>query len=405
MSAAGDPGTAGDPGAGRGTRRLRVLWLVKGLGIGGAERLLVAGAGARDEAGFAIEAAYVVPVKSQLVGDLEERGVPVTCLGGGRPGAWVPRLRALLVSGRFDVVHVHSPLLAGTTRLAVRTLPKRRRPAIVTTEHNGWSTFTLTTRLLNAFTAPLDDATIAVSEETRASMWWPGTRRRTAVLVHGVDLDTLRSARRHRAAVRRQLGLVDDDVAVMTVANYREQKAWPDLLAAARAVIDRGLPVRFVTVGQGPLQAEIEALHRRLELGDRVLLLGRRDDVPSLLAAADVFVLASTYEGYPLAVMEALGAGLPVVATAVGGVVDAVGPDSGVLVPPGRPDLLAEAVARVATDPGERARLAAGAARAGDAYDVATAVAATETIYRRIAPPAATERPAPTRRRARRSGT
>lgn len=376
---------ASQPGARRGEPPVRVLWLVKGLGPGGAERLLVAAAGAHDRAAFAIEAAYVVPEKSHLVAELEAKGVPVTCLGGARRGAWAPRLRALVASGRFDVVHVHSPLLAGVARLAARSVPRRRRPAMVTTEHNGWSTFALPTRLLNAFTAPLDDAAIAVSEQTRASIWWPRTRRRTQVVVHGVDLVALRAAGAERAAARRDLGLAEGDMAVLTVANYRRQKAWPDLLAAARAVADRGLAVRFLAVGQGPLKAEITALHRRLELAGYVQLLGRRDDVPRLLAAADLFVLASTYEGYPLAVMEALAAGVPVVATAVGGVVDAVRPGAGVLVPPGRPDLLADAVARLATDPVERARLAAGAASAGDAYDIGVAVTAAEAVYRRLA--------------------
>lgn len=376
---------AGEPGARRGDPLVRVLWLVKGLGLGGAERLLVAAADTHDRAAFAIEAAYVVPAKSHLVAELEAKGVPVTCLGGGARGAWVPRLRALVASGRFDVVHVHSPLLAGVARLAARTVPHRRRPGVVSTEHNAWSTFALPTRLLNALTAPLDDAAMAVSEETRASIWWPRTRRRTPVVVHGVNLAALRAAGAERDAVRRELGLSDGDVAALTVANYRRQKAWPDLLAAARAVADRGLPVRFLAVGQGPLEAEVTALHRRLDLEGHVQLLGRRDDVPRLLAAADLFVLASAYEGYPLAVMEALAAGVPVVGTTVGGVVDAVGPGAGILVPPGRPDLLADAVSRLAADPVERARLAAGAAAAGDAYDIGVAVTAAEAVYRRLA--------------------
>ncbi len=386
---------AGGAGARRDERPLRVLWLVKGLGIGGAERLLVAAAGAHDRAAFAIEAAYVVPAKAQLVGDLEAKGVAVTCLGGGRRGAWVPRLRALVASGRFDVVHAHSPLVAGVARLATRTVPLRRRPLVVTTEHNGWSTFALPTRLLNAVTVALDDATIAVSEESRASMWWPRTRRRTAVVSHGIDLAEVRAAARHGGAVRRELGIGDDEVVAVTVANYREQKAWPDLLAAARTVIDRGIPVRFVTVGQGPLEAEITALHGRLGLGERVLLLGRRDDVPRILAAADLFVLASTYEGKPLAVMEALGAGVPVVATAVGGTIEAVDSANGVLVPPNRPDLLADAVARLATDPVERARLAAGAAASGDTYDVSVTVRVAEDLYRRVVAGRRVGRPEP----------
>lgn len=361
---------------------VRVLWLVKGLGIGGAERLLVAAAGVHDRAAFAIEAAYVVPVKDTLVPDLAARGVPATCLGGGRPGAWVLRLRSLLAGGRYDVVHVHSPLVAGAARLAARSV--RPRPRVVTTEHNRWATFALPTRLLNAVTAPLDDATLAVSEETRASMWWRRLRREAQVVVHGVDLDGLRAAGAERDAVRRQLGLGPDEVAVLTVANYRAQKAWPVFLEAARLVLDRGLPVRFLAVGQGPLEAEVRALHERLGLGAGVALLGRRLDVPRLLAAADLFTLASTYEGYPVAVMEALGAGVPVVATAVGGVVDAVPATAGVLVPPGQPQRLADALAGVVADPVRRRALAAGARAAGDRYDVRHVVAAVEDVYRRV---------------------
>ncbi|HET7486617.1 MAG TPA: glycosyltransferase [Acidimicrobiales bacterium] len=362
---------------------VRVLWLVKGLSIGGAERLLVAAAGVHDRAAFAIEAAYVVPAKDALVPDLEARGVRVTCLGGGPAGAWVPRLRRLVASGRFDVVHAHSPLLAGVARLAVRTL--RPRPRMVTTEHNAWGTFALPTRLLNGLTAPLDDATLAVSEEARASMWWPGARRRTQVVIHGVDLEAVRAAAGERDATRAALGVEAGQVVVLTVANYRAQKAWPVFLEAARLVLDRGLPVRFLAVGQGPLEADVAAEHARLGLGDRVALLGRRDDVPRLLGAADVFTLASHYEGLPVAVMEALAAGVPVVATAVGGMPHAVGPDAGILVPPGRPDALAAAVADLAGDAGRRARLAAGARAAGQAFDVRRAVAAVEAVYRELA--------------------
>lgn len=364
---------------------VRVLWLVKGLGVGGAEQLLVAAAGVHDRTAFSIEAAYVLPWKDALVARLEACGVPVTCLGaGGHRRAWVLRLRALLVSGRFDVVHAHSPLVAGVARLTARTVARRRRPRVMTTEHNGWSTFAVPTRLLNALTVPLDDATLAVSEQTRSSMWWPRTRRRTEVVVHGVDLAGLRAARAERQAVRDELGIGPDEVAVLTVANYRRQKGWPDLLAAARLVADRGLPVRFLGVGQGPLEAEVREHHRRLGLEGRMTLLGRRDDVPRLMAAADVFALASAYEGYPVAVMEALGAGLPVVATAVGGIVEAVGDGAGVLVPPGRPDLLAEALARVVADPTLRSGLASAAAVAGDRYDIRAAVAHVERLYRRL---------------------
>src|SRR5690606_6967933 len=127
-----------------------------------------------------------------------------------------------------------------------------------------------------------------------------------------------------RAAVRADLQVRDDEVAVFTVANLRRQKAYPDLLQAASRALEREPRLRFFAVGQGPLRAELERLHAQLELGDRFRFLGYRDDVERLLAGADLVVMASVFEGFPLAVMEALAAGVPVVATRVGGVPEAI---------------------------------------------------------------------------------
>lgn len=365
-------------------RRLRVLWLIKGLGPGGAERLLVSAAGAHDHARFELHVAYVVPAKDHLVPALSSAGVEVHPLGivGDRPYSWIRRLRRLLRTGAYDVVHLHSPLVAGVARLLARTLPRRARPRIVTTEHNAWSTFALPTRILNALTWHLDDAHLAVSEEVRSSVRPRRSADATEVVVHGVDVRALILARSERAQARSALGVDEAEALIGTVANYRAQKAYPDLLTAARAVLDVDPRVRFVAVGQGPLEAEIHALHERLALGDRFTLLGYRADPEAVLAACDVFVLASHFEGYPIALMEALGIGLPVVATAVGGVPDAVRDGvEGLLVPPGRPDLLAEAIVSVAGDGVLRARLAAAAEERGRRYDIVNAVRRTERIY------------------------
>ena len=121
--------------------------------------------------------------------------------------------------------------------------------------------------------------------------------------------------RRARAGMRAELGLEPNEIVIGTVANYRAQKDYPTLLAAAADVIGRGLAVRFVAVGQGPLHDEIHARHEELGLGYRFLLLGQRPDAVRVLAACDVFCLASKWEGLPVALMEALVLGLPVVAT------------------------------------------------------------------------------------------
>jgi glycosyltransferase involved in cell wall biosynthesis len=256
----------------------------------------------------------------------------------------------------------------------------------VTTEHNGWSSFAWPTRALNALTWHLDDVHVAVSEEVGSSIRPRRAAAGTEVLVHGIDRRALVRARARREEVRGQLGVPPDHVLVGTVANYRAQKAYPDLLAAARTVLDRCPEARFVAVGQGPQRAEVHELHDRLRLDDRFTLLGYRADPEVVLAACDVFVLASHFEGYPIALMEALGIGLPVVATSVGGVVDAVRDGvEGLLVPPGRPAALAEALGTLVGDEALRARCAAAALERGERYDIVGAVRRTESIYLQLA--------------------
>lgn len=362
---------------------IRVLWLIKGLGPGGAEQLLVSLARAHDRSLVDPEVAYVVAAKDALVPALREAGVRVHHLDGRR-GSWLWSLRALLRGGRYDVVHAHSPVLAAAARALVHVpvVGPSPRPVIVTTEHNAWSTYALPTRVANAATALLDDATVAVSDESRDGIGWQRVRARTTVVVHGVDLESVRAAVADRDAVRAELGLAPDDVLITTVANYRAQKAYPDLLAAARFVIEADGRAQFAAVGQGPLEAEIRARHRALGLGDRFRLLGYRPDATRVLAASDVFTLASAYEGYPVALMEALALGLPVVATAVGGVAQAVRPGvEGVLVAPGRPDDLARALLEVVRDPSGRARYGAAAQVRGQVYDITRAARQLETLY------------------------
>jgi glycosyltransferase involved in cell wall biosynthesis len=140
--------------------------------------------------------------------------------------------------------------------------------------------------------------------------------------------------------------------------------------------------LRLVLVGQGPLADEIAARHLALALGDRVLLLGYRPDAARVLSAADALVLSSRHEGLPVALMEARALGLPVVATAVGGIPEAVIDDvDGLLVEPGDVAQLSGALVRFASDPALRARLVAGAAAQADRFDVAAAVAQLEALY------------------------
>ncbi len=365
---------------------MKVLWLVKGLGPGGAERLLVAAAATHDRDAFSFEVAYLLAWKNHLVEDLEALGMPTRCFDvrDERDLRWAHRLRERLRSDPVDVLHAHSPYPAGIARLVVRTLPRRIRPRLVYTLHNTFPSFSAPTRILNGLTYPLDDADVAVSKEVHETIW-PRLRSRTEVVVHGVRLDQVRAEAVQRVDVRADLGIGPDEIVAGTIANFRRQKDYPNLLRAAALLARRDVPVRIVAVGQGPLEAETRRLHASLGLGDRVLLLGHREDAVRVLGACDLFTLASDNEGLPVALMEALALGLPVAMTAVGGVPEAITDGvEGRLVPPSNPDALAGAIEELVCDPVLRARMAAAARIRGQRFDITIAVARIEAIYREV---------------------
>ena len=376
----------------------RVLWVIKGLGPGGAERLLVAAAHAHHLENFTIECAFVLPWKDHLVAALEAAGVRTQCVSRRRTDRrWPLRLARLVRSGEWDVVHIHSPLPGAVARIAARTMPKAKRPRLMSTEHNRWETHRLPTRLLNRWTGRWDDIDYAVTDEVRESM--RGTvGRRVTTLQHGIDVAAVAAQPTDRELVRAELGIRPGEVAVVTAANFRPQKDYPGLLRAARLLVDREVPVRIVAIGQGPQEREIRALREEFQLAHRVILTGYRDDAVRVMAACDVFTLASKWEGLPVALMEALAVGLPVVATAVGGVAEQMhdGVDA-LLVPPGDPAALADALQRVVQDPQLRARLAAAAAARAPEFDIARTVVVLEAAYERLtdadAPPQPVDAP------------
>ncbi|HEY2131036.1 MAG TPA: glycosyltransferase [Streptosporangiaceae bacterium] len=279
------------------------------------------------------------------------------------------RLSTLLRRRQFDVVHTHCAKAGAVGRLAAH---RARVPRLVHTYHGfpfhefqgaarrqGY--IQIERRLGRITDVALCVGTGVAVEAVRRRLIAPERVRTIGVVADGADQAAARpppaAARRRRA--RAELGLPADATVVGAVGRLTYQKAPDDFLAALRALGRPG--VTGVWVGDGELAGQVAARAASLP-GSQVLLAGQRSNVPDLLPAFDVFALPSRYEGLPTAVVEAMVCGIPVVATAVNAVGDVVIPgETGLLVPPGRPELLAEAVGFLLDTPAAAARLAATA--------------------------------------------
>jgi glycosyltransferase involved in cell wall biosynthesis len=209
---------------------------------------------------------------------------------------------------------------------------------------------------------PLTTVTICVSEREREAGLLAGTcdPARTVVIPNAVDV----------AGARRVGGVARERPLIVSVGRLKAPKDFLTFLRALGRLRDDSFEV--LIVGDGPDRPRLEQEIAALGLGGRVRLAGERHDVAELLAGADVFVLPSASEGMPVSVLEAMAAGLPVVASRVGGLAEqVVDGETGVLVSPGDADELAGALARLLRDPELRRRLGeAGRVRAEQAFDL-----------------------------------
>jgi glycosyltransferase involved in cell wall biosynthesis len=359
-----------------------VLILIKGLGRGGAELLLLSATPYLDRERFSYRFAYLLPWKDALVGDLTSAGFPVHCLDGAKGPGWVGRFRSLVGRERIDLVHAHSPVAAAGARLAAG-----RRARVVYTEHNVWRRYHRATYAANLVTFPRNDHVFAVSDEVRASVRYPGPMRRLPMppvetLHHGLDPAAVAGWGGTGNGVRAELGIPAGAPLVGSIANFKAAKDHATLLRAAVTVRAAVPEVRFLLIGQGPLEPETRRLASELGLDGTVLFAGFRADAHRLAAEVDVFTLSSTYEGLPIALIEAMALGRPCVATSVGGIPEVVRDGSqGVLVPPRDPDALAGGLVRLLADPGLRARMGAAARERALDFDIRKAVRRMEQVY------------------------
>lgn len=382
--------------------RLRVVHVITRLELGGAQQNTLYCVRHHDRARF--DVALVAGVGGML--DDDARAIPdatvdlvpylrhpISPVGDARA---VGRLAAAFRALAPDVVHTHSSKAGILGRLAAVRAGVR---TIVHTVH-GWSFNDTQDGLRRRVYAGLERhvakrttrlVCVARADVERGLALGIGDPGRYRVLRSGIELGAYRRAANVRAAARSAWGFGEDVTVVGTLANFKPQKAPLDFVrAAARALASDG-SLAFVAAGDGPLRAEAERLARRSGIADRLRFLGWRRDAAEVLAGFDLFLLTSRFEGLPRSVLQAIDAGVPVVATAVDGTPEIVDDGrTGLLVPPGDVEAAADAVIRFARDPALARRCAEAARdRLGREFDLAAMVRELEKLYLDAADPTA----------------
>lgn len=356
---------------------MRIVHVVLSLDVGGQETMIVHLARGLQRRGHDVSVTTFTE-GGTLRGELA--GIPITTIArrGGVEPDLVLRVFRSLRTMRADVVHTHNmaPLVyaAPAARLA-------RVGCVVHTKH-GAAAYSRGSRALARAGARAVDAFVAVSDKTASVAARDEAPRasRLRVIPNGIPLGAYASDRETRARVRRELGVAPDAFVIGTVGRMVAEKDHAVLVSAVAPIV--GPNVRCVVVGDGPLRQATEAAVPA-PARPFFAFLGLRHDVPALLQAFDIFVLSSKTEGLPLGVLEAFAAGLPVVSTRVGGLPDVVRSDVGLLVPPGDPPALRDAIRTLETDAARREAMAkAASAYVRERYSLDAMVDAYEALYR-----------------------
>ena len=327
---------------------MRVLFLTTIMGMGGADQQLltiVDGLRARGHEVMIVSLASLGPMGLEA----RQLGIATESLGMRRgvpdPRGLV-RLARLVRAWRPDVLHshmVHANLLARAVRLIAPV------PALVSTIHSVYDGGLLRMaayRLTNGLVDQMTIVSQAAADRFIAEGIIPQELLR--VVPNAVDTDRFRSVPPGtRESVRRSLG-IEGQFAWLAVGRFEVAKDYPNMLYAFARVHERHPEALLLVVGRGSLQPETEALTITLGLAGSVHFLGVRRDIPEVMSAADGYVMSSAWEGMPIVLLEAAAAGLPIVATRVGGNPEVVrDEETGFLVPPRDSESLGWAMLRL----------------------------------------------------------
>ena len=366
---------------------IKVYHLIKSLGRGGAEMLLPETLRVHDREAFAFRYAYFLPHKGQVAEDLRGMGVTVDCFAATNNAAILAKTAEVAKTARewgADLIHCHLPIAGVVGRLVGRLtgIP------VIYTEHNKQERYHFLTRQLNLRTMAWNRYVITCSGDVKVSLdahrQLPGTP--VVPLLNGVNTARFSPAAYPHAQAIRELGLPADKSIVGTVCVFRTQKRLHHWLELAHRLYRENPRLHFVIVGDGPEEDRLRAQVKAQGMEAAISFPGRIQEVRPWLAAMDVYLMTSEFEGLPIAMLEAMSMELPVVATAAGGIGEAIADGAeGFLAPVDAWETLLAPLQRLLADADLRRTVGAAAReRVRREFSIERMTHELESIYRQV---------------------
>ena len=364
-------------------KKIKILHLIKSLGRGGAEMLLPETLKLHDQSRFEFHYIYFLPWKDQMVEAIESAGGVVTCFSANNNIELImqyPKVLSYCELNQIQLIHCHLPWSA----LVGRMIYKKKKIPLIYTEHNIQEKMHRATKFLNKKTFDAQTAVIGVSEDVTNSIEKnisPGVPVQT--VLNGVNTENFRRDTEKGNRIRKKYGIPLTSMVVGNIAVFREQKNLLDWVKSFKKINDKNPEVYGLLVGAGTQEKEIKSQIAHLGLQEKIILPGLQTDTISFFSAMDIFMMSSTFEGLPIALLEAMSMDCAIVSTKAGGVVEAVrdGID-GLLVDVGSWEALAENVLQLVQNEEERAKFQqASRERVQESFSLRSTVKQIEEIY------------------------
>ncbi len=305
-------------------KKIKVLHIIKSLGRGGAEMLLPETLKLHDKVKYEFHTIYFLPWKNQMVEALESAGGKVTCFSASNNIKLMQQYSGVIdycKTNEIDLIHCHLPWAGFLGRLVFL---KTKIPTVYT-EHNMQERYHIATKMINQFTFNSQSLALGVSEDVTNSINKNiNPKIPVKILLNGANTDSFRRDPELGTITKQELGIPEDALVIGNVAVFRFQKRLIEWLHVFKDIETKNPNIYGIIVGAGPLEEEIKAELIKLKLEKKVFFPGLKTDVKPYFSAMDIFMMSSSFEGLPIALLEAMSMECAIVSTDAGGIKEVI---------------------------------------------------------------------------------